>query len=455
VRRVLLAGLLLLVAFVVAYGYAVTRQERDFRQRLAEGDAALIRGDTEEAVRAFGDAILRQPDSMVGYLKRGAAHRVRGDLAAAAADLTTAARLDPMSPRALELLGDVALARAEYQSAVEYFEASVALDDRSAGVLYKLGLAEYLAGVMTDCDALERAVMLESRLAEAHYLLGICLRARNRSADAEQALRRATMLSPSLLPAREQLANLYGEQGRRLARVAESEQLLALDDHPVRHVETAYAYAAAGQVLRAVRLLRRTLEVFPDHPGAHLALGRIWLDASEHGRDRAALAAATTSLERAVTLEPSGRAWTLLGQAHLAASNVDEAERALARAAEMLPVDPPALLSLGELAAKAGRDAAARQALVAYAALTGDTRNRLELAQRIGDLSMRLGEPGTAATWYTRAAEGPRASAALLMRLAEAHRQAGAIDAARAAVAQALARDPDHAGARALARRLR
>lgn len=454
-RRALLVGVVLLAAFVVAYGYALTRQERVFRQLLAQGDTALARGDTYEAIQAFGEAIGRKPDSMVGYLKRGAAHRSRGDLEAAAADLEAASNLDPMSPRALELLGDVALMRDEYDRAVEHFDASVALDDRSPRVLYKLGLARHLAGVDdADCEAVTHAVALDGRLAEAQYLLGVCLRARNRLADAEQAFRRAMSLSPSLLPAREHLADLYGAQHRRLARIGEMEQLLAADDQPARRVSVAEAYAAAGQSLRAVRLLRRTLEIYPDYGGAYLALGQVWLDASEQGRDQAALDAAIAALERAAALEPSGRVLTTLGNAYLAASDRSAAERAFARAAEMLPIEPPALLYLAEAAERDGRFSAARAALIDYAALAADADRTAEIGQRIGDLSMRLDEPVAAASWYGRAAESGRASTSLLIKLAEAHRQAGNVDAARAALALVFERDPGHAAGRAIARQL-
>jgi tetratricopeptide (TPR) repeat protein len=456
VRRVLLVGLLLLVGFTVTYGYIVTRQERVFRQLVAEGDAAMVRGDADRAVEVFGDAIRRKPESMVGYLKRGAAHRSRGDLTAAAADLEAAAHLDPMSPRALELLGDVELARAAYARAVEHFQASLALDDRSARVLYKLGLAQHLAGVATDgCDALGRAVSLDSRRAEAHYLLGVCLLAEERPADAERALRRATSLAPSLLPAREQLADLYRVQGRRLARIAEMEQLLSADERPARQVDVAEAYAAAGQTLRAVRLLRRTLEAYPEYAGAHLALGRVWLDASEQGRDGAALSAAIAALEQAVAIEASGEALTVLGQAYLMASRRDAAEAAFARAARVLPIDAPVLLHLADAAERGGRSTAARDALVDYVALATDSTRTPGVRQRIGDLSMRLGEPAAASVWYARAAEGPRVTASLLVKLADAHRQAGDMEAARAALARALERDPQNGAARKLEGQLR
>jgi tetratricopeptide (TPR) repeat protein len=455
VRRAILASLLLLIGLIVAYGYAVTRQERLYRQLVAEGDAALARGDAYTAVQAFGDAIARKPDSMLGYLKRGAAHHSRGDLAAAAADLEAASRLDPTAPRAFELLGDVEFARSDYERATAHYEASVHLDDRSPRVLYKLGLARQVAGRSTEaCEALTAAVALDSRFAEAHYLLGVCLRGSDRPGEAEQALKRATALAPSLFPAREQLADLYGSQGRRLARIAEMEHLLAADDRAARHVSVAQAYAAAGQTLRAVRLLRRTLEVYPADPGARLALGRVWLNAFQEGRDPAALAAAMEAFEQAVALEASGTALTELGKAYLAAGDLPAAERVFARAADTLPTDPAVFLHLADAAERAGRLAPARDALRDYVALAAESGRTPGVRQRLGDLSLRLHEPAAAAYWYARASEDPRASPALLVKLADAHRRAGDVAAARAALARVFEREPDNAAARALERQL-
>jgi tetratricopeptide (TPR) repeat protein len=217
----------------------------------------------------------------------------------------------------------------------------------------------------------------------------------------------------------------------------------------------AQAYAAAGQTLRAVRLLRRTLELYPGYAGAHLALGRIWLDASEAGRDPAALAAAIESLEQAVALDASGAALTALGKAYLAVGDMPAAERSFSRATEVLPVEPPVLLHLAEAAERSGRLAAARAALLDYVALASESSRAPGVRQRLGDLSMRLGEPAVAASWYARAAEGPRTSPDLLVKLADAHRRAGDIASARTALARVFERDPENAAARALDRQLR
>ncbi len=457
VKRTILAVVLVLMGLSVVYGFTVTRRERLYRQLVLHGDSALAQGDTSGAIGLFTSAIGLKPESMLGYLKRGEAHYRRGDLEVAAADLGTASTLDPTAPRALELLGDVEAARQFHARAAEHYAASVSLDDRSHRVLYKLGLSRHLAGQNEAAlDALTRAINLDSRSAEAQYLLGVCLRELSRPREAEQALKRAIALAPSLLPAREQLADLYGALGRRLARIRELEQLLAADTRPARHVSLALAYAHAGQTPRAVSLLRSTAELYPDYAGTHLAVGRLWLLAfSKEGQDRAALNSAIEALQQAVSLDASGAALTELGKAHLAAGDAPAAERTLRQAAETLPADPAVFLHLASASERINEFREARRALLDFHALAPEDERPDNLEERIAELSMRLHEPDVAVRWYAAAANGPRVSSSVLLGLAEAHRQTGNVEAARGALDRVLERDPDNLAARALARRLR
>ena len=62
------------------YGYASARRERDFRQLVDRGDAALARTTLFAAIESFSGAIALKNDSMLGYLKRGEAYRRRQQL---------------------------------------------------------------------------------------------------------------------------------------------------------------------------------------------------------------------------------------------------------------------------------------------------------------------------------------------------------------------------------------
>src|SRR5262245_25224074 len=231
-KRLLLGVLAITICAAGLYGYTAARRERAFRQLIDRGDAALARDDTFSAIENFSGAIQLNGDAMLGFLKRGQAYRrrqlldapahgthqaVKLDPVAEAAirDLRRAAELDPLSPRPLELIGDVNYSLLRYDRAAEEYQKYITLDDRSPRILYKLALAHYSAkrperGV----EALQKAVEIDDRFAEAYYLLGLCFRDMQKRDNALRALRISVGLAPAMVHAREELADLYGRLGK-------------------------------------------------------------------------------------------------------------------------------------------------------------------------------------------------------------------------------------------------
>ena len=446
VKRVL-AGLFLLgLSAAGVYGYTLTERERIYRKQIADGDAALARDSTSAAVEAFSGAITLKPDSMVGYLKRGQTYRRRGEFGAAIRDLRRASEIDPSATRPLEELGDAYLADTphRYRSAAERFQEYVKLDNRAPRVLYKLAFARYHDGQPAEAiDALQRAIALDDRFAEAHYLLGLCQRDAQRFDAARLALERSIELQPALLHAREELADLYGALGRTDSRLTQLEALTALDPGASRDVTLGQAYARSGQTERAVLALGRAAERYPDHPYAYVALGRVWLETAQARNDRIALSKALEALEGAVGSDDSSEALTLFGRALLMTSDEETAERMFQSATEKRPVEPLAFYYLSDAAERLGHYAAARQALLDYEVLRGDEidgRRRSTYLARLGDLSIKLDEPAVAAGYLIRAANG--SDPFLLARAADAQLRAGDRAAATATAAKALEKDP-------------
>jgi tetratricopeptide (TPR) repeat protein len=459
VKRALLVVLLLAGGLAAAYGVAETRRERTYRRLIDQGEAALAAGNTSAAIEAFSGAVALKADSMLGYLRRGEAYRARHELEAALKDLLQASEIDPTALRPLELLGDVNGALLRYDRAAARYQAYLAIDDQSPRVLYKLGLVRYRAGQPSEgIPVLRRALTLDPRFPEAHYVLGLCLRDARQNTDAQVSLKHAIELAPALLPAREELAELYGRVGRNDERLTQLEALVALDPAPARSIELGLAYSRAGMTDRAVSTLRQASERYPEAAGVDVALGRVWLEAAQLHGDRIALAKALEALEGAVGTDDSSAALTLFGRALLLASDQELAERMLQDATTREPVDPQAFFYLADAAERCDHPKVARQALVDYRTLTGDerdTRRRVAMAERIGALSMQAQDPAGAVTWFTRALDAAGPDALILVHLAEAQLAAGDREAATATVARALEHEPANAAARALARRLR
>lgn len=459
VKRTLAGILLLALTGAAVYGYTLNERERAYRQKVADGDAALVRDNTAAAIEAFSGAITLKPDSMLGYLKRGETYRRRGDLIAAIRDLRHAADIDPSATRALEELGDAFLADTphRYSAAADRYEAYVRVDNRAPRVLYKLAYARYNdRRVNAAIDALQASLALDDKSAEAYYLLGLCQRDAQHPELARKALERSIELQPAMLHAREELADLYGVMGRADARLEQLAALSALDPRAPREITLGLAYAKAGQLERAVLTLGRVAEQFPDQPYAYIALGRVWLEIAQTRHDRVALNKALEALEGAVRRDEGTEALTLYGRALLLNSDPETAERMLQDATRRPPVDPLAFFYLAEAAERKAHYGAARQALLDYAALRGDepdARKRSAEAARLGELSLRDGQPAAAAAFFLRAADDAASDAGLLARAADAQLRAGDRDTARGTVARALEKDPHNVLALSVLRR--
>jgi tetratricopeptide (TPR) repeat protein len=461
VKRVLAGSVLLGLSAAGVYGYTLTERERTYRQKITDGDAAIAADNTVAAVEAFSGAIALKEEAMLGYLKRGQTYKRRGEFVAAIRDLRRATEIDPTATRALEELGDAYLADTphRYRSAAERFEEVVRLDNRAPRALYKLAFARYNERHFTEAiDALQRALALDDRFPEAYYLLGLCYRDAQQPEAARKALEHAIELQPGLIHAIEELADLYGALGRTEDRLTQLARLTALDPAPSREVALGLAYARAGQTERAVTTLGRAAEQHPEHPYAYVALGRVWLEVAQTRGDRVALSKALGALEGAVGTDNSSEALTLFGRALLLTSDADTeetAERMLVDATAKTPVDPLAFYYLAEASERLGHYGQARQALLDYDILRGDTDGRRRTAQcaRLGDLSLKMNEPAVAAAYFLRAT-ADNDDPTLLARAADAQLRAGDKDAARATVAKALEKEPSNAFALSVQRRV-
>lgn len=460
-KRLLLALVLLPAGVAAVMAYTTINREREFRQLLFQGDAALEADQTFAAIEAFSGAITLKDDSMLAYVKRGETYRRRGDLTSALRDLRTAVRLDPTATRPLELVGDLHYALGGYRRAAERYAEYVRLDDRSPRVLYKLALAHFRDGrPAAAVEPLQGAVALDERFAEAAYLLGLCLHEDGRHDEARETLERAVLLSPAFVPAREALVELYRSGEATAPEIEQLEALAALDPRPERHMLLGLAYARGGRTEAAVLTLGNAAERYPDQPQLYVALGRVWLEAAERRGDRVALSKALEALQGSATgAGATSEAMALLGRALFLAGDDELAERMLRQASATFPVDPSAFRYLADAAQRLGHLADARDALIRDQRLAGDegtSVDRVAEATRIGDLSLRLNEPAVAATWFRRAVEAtPNPDGLLLARLADAAWKAGDLSAAKAAIERGLAQAPNHPVLLNLQRRMR
>jgi tetratricopeptide (TPR) repeat protein len=410
---------LAVLALALAGGVAAyqTVAQRNYSALLTRGDAALRDDQTFNAIEAYSGAIALRPGSMLAYLRRGQTYlrrADRGDLEAAARDFRTAAALDPTATHPLEALGDALFQSQLYGRAASAYERYARLDDRSARVTYKLALSRYRAREINDAiAALKDTLRLDDHHADAQYLLGLCLREQGHAADALKAFEKAVAMAPGLVPAREELADLYAALNRHGEELEQLQMIAGLDrDHIARQVAIGLAHARAGHWDLAVLTLGGALERSPNEPEIYSALGKVWLERPRD--DRTFLNKAREALER-VASSPSATSdtLTLYGRALLQAGDVEGAEHALEQATRRFPVDPHAFMLFASTAEKQRHLESARRALIQYSGLTSNDADFVQRATRIASLSLRLNDPDTAAHWIARGLENDPTNAAL------------------------------------------
>jgi serine/threonine-protein kinase len=300
----------------------------------------------------------------------GAVGGAMGNEALAAADSEAAPADDSVSwARAtaydLYLRGRFQLAKrgaGPLRQAISYFEKAIALDPKLAraysGLADAQGLLTVYASVpqATLASALrnaDRAIALDSTLAEVWSSRGV-LHARSwRWREAEADFRRAIALNPSYAPAHQGLGELLivtgrlGEATRSLERAAQIEP-----SSPVIVGSLAMALALSGRAAEAVATAERAVSYDSTLLVTQFMLGATRVYARQP-------AAAIAPLEAAVRIDPSSfSALGLLGYAYGATGDVDAARRTRARV-EAMKAGPGADVALARIALGIGDTAEA------------------------------------------------------------------------------------------------
>jgi Flp pilus assembly protein TadD len=457
-----LALIAVLALAVVAGVLAIQRVEQDqrYRRLLSEGEQALGDGHGHRAIELFSGALVLRPQSMVAFYRRGEAYASEGLDAQAVRDLREAARLSPNAPQPLEALGKLFDDRGDPAQAAEWYrQAADRLRDADPELLYALALALYRSGSPAAAKEPLRLALARRDTAEGRYLFGLVARDARNGDEALSSLEHAVRLAPTLLPAREELADLYRERGRTEDELRELRALSALDGQLHRQLAVGLAEARAGQFAAAGRTLSAAAESSPSDSRVLVATGRMLLAEAEHTSDRRIVQRALAVLEQALggTARRS-EGLALYGRALYLSGDLLGAERILQEAIATSPLDQEAFEFLADAAERASHHAIARAALLDLDAMQGDTasaEHRGRRARRIGALSLAVSDPKSAVRYLTQAADSAPPDAGTLGMLARAKWQLGDPEGARAALAAAIALSSGDPELRRLSRTIR
>jgi Tfp pilus assembly protein PilF len=377
---------------VASTGDNISRAEQAERL-VAEGAAALERGEVTAARDLFQKAVELNPASVTAHTNLGMLADNAGDLEEAARHFSRAARLEPSSSSARNNYGVILQRLGRTREAAAEFEASLRADARQPNALVNLAQIRFAAGTPTDlrasADLFARAYEIapdagiaraqtvialrrkDPSAAAVHYRhyatllskesaaavdgfgarseLGGALLEAGLLAEAEAELTAAVKLDPSNAETIVQLARVYlGRQDIPAAgRLLEAAVARGLESAPVYSL-LADVYERSGHLENAIPAMRLAIQRDPQSEKYRYAYGLLLTDAY-------APAAAVIRLEEALKSFPnSSPLWFALGLAHFKNENPEKAEEAFKHSLDLNPNFASALAYRGMIRVQTG-----------------------------------------------------------------------------------------------------
>jgi tetratricopeptide (TPR) repeat protein len=376
------------------------RQSSRAARLVADGVAALERGDADSARGLFQQALQANPNNVDAHTYLGVLADQTGDFTAAERHFAQAARFAPRSPSARNNYGAILLRRGRTPEAAAEFEASLQLDAQQPSALVNLAQIRFADG---SPDALRAArelftrayaiapdvqisraltviaLRLGDRAGAANYFrdysarlttegarnaevmataaraeLGVALVEAGLNDEALPELTAAVQADPTNVSAIVSLAraHLARQEIPAAGRTLESAVARGLDSALI-YAALADVYHAAGRPENAIPAMRLAIEREPQSESYRFRYGMLLTETQ-------APAAAIIRLQEALREFPrSSRLLLALGVAQLFLGANDDATRSFERAIELDPRFAPALAYLGTTYAERGQYAEA------------------------------------------------------------------------------------------------
>jgi putative PEP-CTERM system TPR-repeat lipoprotein len=298
--------------------------------RALVGTAHLVRGQTQEAARAFDDALKLDATNVAAHL--GAARLAAGaqDLPAALSRVERALAAAPASVPALLLKGDLLAAQSRHDAAESAYRAAIdagpsQLAPRLALIMHLLtaGLPDQAAAEVAAMEATaprdprvlyakalvlvrqqkfpaaRQAVLQVLKAAPQHVpsltLAGIAALNTGALGEAESHLRQAVFNEPHALGAKRLLATTHLRMGKTDVALSEVHELLKVSQDPSTLALAGEAYLASGDAAAAARHYELAKALAPKDTSVRTRLGLVRFAAGEPERAISELEAASAA----------------------------------------------------------------------------------------------------------------------------------------------------------------
>jgi tetratricopeptide (TPR) repeat protein len=285
------------------------------------GRAALAEGDYAGAAGHMEQALALDPLASAVHYPLALAYRGLGQTDKAEAHLRQRGQVEPARPDPLmaelqeslhsavgyERLGEQAMAKKEWATALGYFRKGVEIAPDNSSVRHKLGTALYVSGDAAGArEQFEEVVRRSPDFAKGRYSLGVLMLSSGRLEDAVTQLAAAVKSEPADVEARLRL-------GEALRRSGRPEEALPHYEHAAG-IDPQLAEPKYGTAITLVRLrryqdardwLKDGMQAYPAQPLFARALARLLASApDDRVRDgRQALTLAERLLKERQTLD--------------------------------------------------------------------------------------------------------------------------------------------------------
>jgi Tfp pilus assembly protein PilF len=243
------------------------------------------------------------------YYELGRAYSLVGDLDADIRWCREALRRDSAFVPALKEMASAAMRKGDLAGAAQALDKAVSLGPRDANALADLGNVYLQQGREEDADrTLRLALELDPTMPRAHNTMGLAALKKGLTSDAEKFFREAIRMQPDLAEAHNNLGNLLASRHEYVPARHHFEQAIRSDPNYVdAHHSYGVVLALTHAYPQAVRALETAVRLSPRPAQAHLDLADVLASMGKVAEARAHFEAA------AKTGDPEAREAALAG----------------------------------------------------------------------------------------------------------------------------------------------
>lgn len=257
---------------------ALEFEKEDYTLYYIIGTAYMSQKNFEESVKYLEKALELNPEHSQLYNNLGTSYITIGKLDKAYENFVKASEFDPENSITYFNIASILQLKNKHEEACEYFEKAYAIEP-SDSYLVALALSE------TKCGKYDSAITHYKTLISHHpekdtyqYNLACCYELKEDYNYAIGILAHLVMLNPKSVSMAQKLANLYVKVNKPIqAKEIYEKILLQGNVNEDLYYEFAHICVVTNDTDKAEKILKKVVELNPDHAQAHKDLGVIYL----------------------------------------------------------------------------------------------------------------------------------------------------------------------------------